>query len=117
MQRSRQSNLAHNLPTSLLFEKFSIMLKCDGCQKLMNNNELIELVKLSGAKHTIESYFSRLQTDLTRIVLCEKEYLVQRKEIYEKCIHIGIHFLSPEWFLESLVQYRIQPFEDYQILP
>ncbi|CAF2044351.1 unnamed protein product [Rotaria magnacalcarata] len=117
MQRSRQSNLAHNLPASLLFEKFSIMLKCDGCQKLMNNNELIELVKLSGAKHTIESYFSRLQTGLIRIVLCEKEYLVQRKEIYEKCIHIGIHFLSPEWFLESLVQYRIQPFEDYQILP
>ncbi|CAF4411322.1 unnamed protein product [Rotaria sp. Silwood2] len=117
MQRSRQSILPNNLPKTSLFEKFSIMLKCDGCQEMVNNDELIELVKLSGAKHTTDSYFSRLQTDLIRIVLCEKEYLINRKEIYDKCVHIGVHFLTPEWFLESLVQYRIQPFQDYQISP
>ncbi|CAF0935322.1 unnamed protein product [Rotaria sordida] len=117
MQRSRQSILPNNLPKTFLFENFSIMLKCNGCQEMVNNDELIELIKLSGAKYTTDSYISRLQTDSTRIVLCEKEYLINRKEIYDKCIHIGVHFLTPEWFLESLVQYRIQPFQDYQISP
>ncbi|CAF0873308.1 unnamed protein product [Adineta steineri] len=117
MQRSRQSILPENLPKNLLLENFSVMLKCNGCQEMMNNDELIELVQLSGAKHTTDSHFSRLQTHITRIVLCEKEYLINRREMYEKCIHSGIHFLTPEWFLESLVQYRIQPFQEYQISP
>lgn len=97
MQRSRQSILTSNLPKNFLFENFFIMLKCTGCQKLINNNELIELIKLTGAKYTTESYFSRMQTSLIRIVLCEKEYLINRKEIYDKGIHFGIHFLTPEW--------------------
>ncbi|CAF1434319.1 unnamed protein product [Rotaria sp. Silwood1] len=117
MQRSRQSILPDSLPKNLLFENFSIMLKCNGCQEMMNNDELIELVQLSGAKHTTDSHFSRLQIGITRIVLCEKEYLINRREMYEKCIQAGIHFLTPEWFLESLVQYRIQPFQEYQITP
>ncbi|CAF1935180.1 unnamed protein product [Rotaria magnacalcarata] len=117
MQRSRQSILPDNLPKNLLLENFSIMLKCNGCQEMMNNDELIELVQLSGAKHTTDSHFARIQTGITRIVLCEKEYLINRREMYEKCIHAGIHFLTPEWFLESLVQYRIQPFQEYQITP
>ncbi|UJR22406.1 hypothetical protein I4U23_025467 [Adineta vaga] len=117
MQRSRQSILPNNLPKNLLLEHFSIMLKCNGCQEMMNNEELIELVQLSGAKHTTDSHFSRLQPGITRIVLCEKEYLINRREMYEKCINSGIHFLTPEWFLESLVQYRIQPFQEYQISP
>ncbi|CAF1031540.1 unnamed protein product [Adineta ricciae] len=117
MQRSRQSILPDSLPKNLLLENFSIMLKCNGCQEMMNNEELIELVQLSGAKHTTDSHFSRLQPGITRIVLCEKEYLMNRREMYEKCIQSGIHFLTPEWFLESLVQYRIQPFQEYQISP
>ena len=97
MQRSRQSILPDSLPKNLLFEDFSVMLKCNGCQEMMNNDELIELVQLSGAKHTTDSHFSRLQTGVTRVVLCEKEYLINRREMYEKCIHAGIHFLTPEW--------------------
>ena len=98
MQRSRQSILPNNLPQNFLLENFSIMLKCNGCQEMMNNDELIELVQLSGAKHTTDSHFSRLQTGVIRIVLCEKEYLINRREMYEKCINVGIHFLTPEWY-------------------
>lgn len=97
MQRSRQSVLPDNLPKNLLLENFSIMLKCNGCQEMMNNDELIELVQLSGAKHTTDSHFARIQTGITRVVLCEKEYLINRREMYEKCINAGIHFLTPEW--------------------
>ncbi len=94
MQRSRQSLLPIK---SLLLESYSIMLKCDGCQEMLNHDELLELVQLSGAKLTRDSHFSRLQTGLIRVVLCEKEYLINRKEMYEKCLHAGVHFLTPEW--------------------
>ena len=97
MQRSRQSVLTPNLSKSSLLENYSIMIKCDGCQEMMNTEELIELVQLSGAKHTTDSHFSRSQTGITRIVLCEKEYLMHRQEMYDKCIHAGVHFLTPEW--------------------
>lgn len=97
MQRSRQSVLPAHLPRHFLLENFSIILKCNGCQEMMNNDELIELVQLSGAKYTTDSYFSRLQTGITRLVLCEKEYLTHRQEMYDKCIQAGIHFLTPEW--------------------
>lgn len=73
------------------------MLKCDGCQGMMTSDELMELVKLCGATHTTDSHFSRLQSGLIRVVLCEKEYLISRKEIYEKCVHAGVHFVTPEW--------------------
>ncbi|CAF0932139.1 unnamed protein product [Adineta ricciae] len=105
MQRSRQSILPYSLPETQLLEKYSIMLKCDGCQGMMNSDELIELVKLCGAKYTTDSHFSRLQPGNIRVVLCEKEYLASRKEVYEKCVQAGVHFVTPEWFLESLVQY------------
>jgi hypothetical protein len=94
MQRSRQSLLPIK---SLLLESYSIMLKCDGCQEMLNHDELLELVQLSGAKLTRDSHFSRLQTGLIRVVLCEKEYLINRKEMYDKCLHAGVHFLTPEW--------------------
>ena len=97
MQRSRQSVPSPNLPKSTLLENYSIMIKCDGCQEMMNTEELIELVRLSGAKHTTDSHFSRSQTGITRIVLCEKEYLMHRQEMYNKCIHAGVQFLTPEW--------------------
>ena len=97
MQRSRQSLLAAHFPSNFLLENFSIMLKCNGCQEMMNNEELIELVQLSGAKHTTDSHFSRLQTGIQRIVLCEKEYLINRREMHDKCLHAGVHFLTPEW--------------------
>ena len=94
MQRSRQSLFPIR---SVLLDNYSIMLKCDGCQEMLNHDELIELVQLSGAKLTRDSHFSRLQTGLIRVVLCEKEYLINRKEMYEKCLHAGVHFLTPEW--------------------
>ncbi|UJR26682.1 hypothetical protein I4U23_007999 [Adineta vaga] len=117
MQRSRQSILPYNLPKTYLLENYSIMLKCDGCQGMMNNDELIELVKLCGAKYTTDSHFSRFQSGIIRVVLCEKEYLINRKEVYEKCVQAGVHFVTPEWFLESLVHYCIQPFQEYEITP
>ena len=97
MQRSRQSILPYSLPETHLLENYSIMLKCDGCQGMMNSDELIELVKLCGAKYTTDSHFSRLQPGNIRVVICEKEYLASRKEVYEKCIQAGVHFVTPEW--------------------
>ena len=97
MQRSRLSIYPLNIPRSYLMENYSIMIKCDGCQEMMNTEELIELVQLSGARHTTDSHFSRSQTGIIRVVLCEKEYLIHRQDMYEKCIHAGVHFLTPEW--------------------
>ncbi|CAF0888786.1 unnamed protein product [Didymodactylos carnosus] len=115
MQRSRLSVLPKTLPPTLLLDNYSIMIKCDGCQDMMNNDELIELVQLSGAHYTMDSHFSRISRSIIRVVLCEKEYLRNRKEMYDKCVKVGVHFLTPEWFLESLVQYKVQPFHEYQI--
>lgn len=98
-------------------ENYWIMLKCEGCQNMLNNNELAELIQLSGGKYMTDSHFSRWQPGIHRIVLCEREYLIHRREMYEKCVQSGIHFLTPEWFLETLVQYRIQPFQEYQLTP
>jgi len=93
----QRSHLSKSPIKNLLFENFSIIIKCDGCQDMLNNDELIELIQLSGAKYTPDSHFSRLETHLIRIVLCEKDYLINRKEMYEKCLQAGIHFLTPEW--------------------
>lgn len=97
MQRSRQSVLASYLPKNNLLDNYWIMLKCDGCQNMLTNDELIELIHLSGAKPVTDSHFSRWQTDIQRIVLCELEYLIHRREMYQKCVQAGVHFLTPEW--------------------
>ncbi|CAF0848157.1 unnamed protein product [Didymodactylos carnosus] len=117
MQRSRLNVLPKTIPSTLLLDNYSIMIKCDGCQDMMNNDELIELVRLSGANYTTDSHFSRISRSVIRVVLCEKEYLHNRKEMYDKCVKVGVHFLTPEWFLESIVQYKVQPFHEYQIIP
>lgn len=97
MQRSRQNVLVSCLLGNYLLENYWIMLKCEGCQNILNNNELAELIQLSGGKYMTDSHFSRWQPGIYRIVLCEREYLIHRREMYEKCVQSGIHFLTPEW--------------------
>jgi hypothetical protein len=102
-RRSNRFSRNATEPTEYLAQSFTTqrfirkLFHHDGCQEMMNNDELIELVRLSGATHTRDSHFSRSQTGVTRVVLCEKEYLVHRREMYEKCIQAGVHFLTPEW--------------------
>ncbi|CAF1508706.1 unnamed protein product [Rotaria magnacalcarata] len=116
MQRSRLIPRRHSL-----FSKHIFMLKCDGVQNLMNNQELRTLITLCGG-HTCSS----LRTDqVTRwtaqgkmiVVLCEQSYVQERQDKYWKCVELGIRFCSPEFVIESIAQYQVQDYAIYEEEP
>ncbi|CAF1046344.1 unnamed protein product [Rotaria sp. Silwood1] len=116
MQRSRLIPRRHSL-----FSKHIFMLKCNGVQNLMDNQELRTLITLCGG-HTCSS----LRTDqVTRwtaqgkmiVVLCEQSYVQERQDKYWKCVELGIRFCSPEFIIESIAQYQVQDYAIYEEEP
>ncbi|CAF2568422.1 unnamed protein product [Rotaria sp. Silwood2] len=116
MQRSRLIPRRHSL-----FSKHIFMLKCNGVQNLMDNQELRTLITLCGG-HTCLS----LRTDqVTRwtaqgkmiVVLCEQSYVQERQDKYWKCVELGIRFCSPEFIIESIAQYQVQDYAIYEEEP
>jgi hypothetical protein len=54
---------------------------------------------------------------LLTIVLCDKLLPFSspnQQQLFETSRSNGIHFLSPEWVLESIVQFALQPFDSYE---
>ncbi|CAF1199230.1 unnamed protein product [Rotaria sordida] len=116
MQRSRLIPRRHSL-----FSKYIFMLKCNGVQNLMDNQELRTLITLCGG-YTCSS----LRTDqVTRwtaqgkmiVVLCEQSYVEERQDKYWKCVELGIRFCSPEFIIESIAQYQVQDYAIYEEEP
>jgi hypothetical protein len=51
------------------------------------------------------------------IVLCDKLLPFNssnQQQLFETSRSNGVHFLSPEWILESIVQFSLQPFDNYE---
>jgi hypothetical protein len=55
-------------------------------------------------------------SSILTIVLCDKLLpfnCSSQQQLFETSRSNGIHFLSPEWVLESIVQFALQPFDSY----
>ncbi|CAF0815593.1 unnamed protein product [Didymodactylos carnosus] len=98
-----------------LFKNYNLLIECDGCQNKMSKNDLIALIKLCNG-NVIDCLPSNNTTKTTTVILCEKLTYTNSEQLkyYENCKQANIHFLSPEWILESIVHYSIQPYDEYE---
>lgn len=56
-------------------------------------------------------------SSILTIVLCDNSLPLNsthQQQLYETSRSNGVHFLSPEWIFESIVQFSLQPFETYE---
>lgn len=56
-------------------------------------------------------------SSILSIVICDQSQQVLslfKNESNENSRANGVHFLSAEWVLESIVQFALQPFENYE---
>ncbi|CAF1176155.1 unnamed protein product [Adineta ricciae] len=112
MRHSRLSKHAN------LFENCHIFILCNGCQEKMDKTELASLITLCGGTllNTLPITTSNDSSILT-IVLCDKLlpfHSSNQQQLFETSRSNGVHFLSPEWILESIVQFALQPFDNYE---
>ncbi|CAF2719642.1 unnamed protein product [Rotaria sp. Silwood2] len=101
-----------------LFEKCQFFILCDGCQDRMSKDELSALIKLCHGSilHTFPLKATNDNSALT-IVLCDKLLpfdSASQQHLFQLCRSSGVHFLSPEWIIESIVQFTLQSFDSYE---
>lgn len=56
-------------------------------------------------------------SSILTIVLCDKLIpfdSINQQQLFETSRANGVYFLSPEWVLESIVQFSLQPFDNYE---
>lgn len=100
-----------------VFENYSyaIAVECSiGCQQgMFTRDELEQLVRLSGAK-LIQDSNQTIDSQLTIVVLCDDD----DKLVVKKYQHFknSIFYVIPEFFLDSLVLYEVQPIKGYELL-
>jgi len=100
-----------------VFENYSyaIAVECSiGCQQgMFTREELEQLVRLSGAK-LIQDSNQTIESELTIIVLCDDD----DKLVIKKYQHFKnpVFYVIPEFFLDSLVLYEVQPIKGYELL-
>ncbi|CAF0893222.1 unnamed protein product [Didymodactylos carnosus] len=117
IQGDKQNSVTHlgmrksRLSKRPLFENCKILfwVECDFVQKLFTKEELIEMIIIAGGRTVLNA--SDLTVDNEVYVLCEKENIVQLKEKYGTSTNI--HYVIPEWFLDSIVTYKILPHKLY----
>ena len=82
---------------------------------MFTRQELEQLVHLSGAALVDEHNLDALDIDLTVVVLCDDE----NKSIVRKYHELKntTFYVIPEFFLDSLVLYEVQPIRSYEIVP
>jgi hypothetical protein len=95
---------------------FAIAVECSiGCQQgMFTRQELEHLVQLSGAILLQDHNREQLDNDTTIIVLCDdddKMVVKKYKDLKDK-----IYYVIPEFFLDSLVLYEVQPIKGYELL-
>ncbi|CAF0725955.1 unnamed protein product [Rotaria sp. Silwood1] len=101
-----------------LFEKCQFFLLCDGCQDRMSKNELCALIKLChGSILSTFPLTSASDSSTLTIILCNALLPFEsanQQQLFQLCRSNGVHFLSPEWIIESIVQFTLQPFDSYE---
>ncbi|CAF4098398.1 unnamed protein product [Adineta steineri] len=101
-----------------LFENCKFFILCDDCQDNMTKNELASLIQLChGSLLNTFPLTTDIDDSILTIVLCY-ELLpfdnLNQQELFILSRSNGVHFLHPEWILESIVQFSLQPFECYE---
>ncbi|CAF1187252.1 unnamed protein product [Adineta steineri] len=111
----RKSRLSKQMK---LFENCKFFILCDDCQDNMTKNELASLIQLChGSLLNTFPLTTDIDDSILTIVLCY-ELLpfdnLNQQELFILSRSNGVHFLHPEWILESIVQFSLQPFECYE---
>lgn len=100
-----------------LFQNLCFMVKCaENSDIQMTNDRLEELIRTCGGQ-IITSVSQRLLDTSRIIVLCDMLYVSERRNNYEQCRKLGIHFVSSDWVLESILEYRLKPFSLFEEVP
>ena len=94
---------------------YAIAVECSiGCQQgMFTRNELEQLVQLSGAILLQNYRQQHLDMNTIVVVLCDdNDKMVVRK--YHG-LKNKLHYVIPEFFLDSLVLYEVQPIKGYEL--
>ncbi|UJR13795.1 hypothetical protein I4U23_000805 [Adineta vaga] len=100
-KRSRLAEKRH-----ALFENVCFMIKCTENNDIkLSNERLQELITTCGGQ-IITCVTQSLLRQYTIVVLCDKLYVSERRHNYDQCQLLGIHFVSSDWVLESILEYQ-----------
>lgn len=95
---------------------YAIAVECSiGCQQgMFTRQELENLVEVSGATLLKDLHRQHLDVNTTIIVLCDDD----DKMIVKKYqgLKNKVYFVIPEFFLDSVVLYEVQPIKGYELL-
>ena len=95
---------------------YAIAVECSiGCQQgMFTRQELEQLVELSGAILLQEHNRQQLDMNTTIVVLCDDEDKMVVKKY--NGLKNKITYVIPEFFLDSVVLYEVQPIKGYELL-
>ncbi|CAF2637130.1 unnamed protein product [Rotaria sp. Silwood2] len=101
-----------------LFQYCQFFILCEGCQEKMSKTELASLITLCNGTilNTLPTTTPNDSSILT-IVLCDKIFpfnSLDQQQLFETSRSNGVNYISPEWVLESIVQFSLQPFDTYE---
>jgi hypothetical protein len=93
------------------------MIKCaENSDIKMSNDRLQDLITTCGGQ-IITCVTQNLLDRFQIVVLCDRLYVSERRHNYEQCHALGIHFVSSDWVLESILEYRQTPKDSYKEMP
>lgn len=95
---------------------YAIAVECSiGCQQgMFTKQELEQLVQLSGASLLTDDNRTQLDSHTTIIVLCDDDDKLVTKKYHG--LKNQLYFVIPEFFLDSIVLYEVQPIKGYELL-
>jgi hypothetical protein len=100
-----------------LFQNICFMIKCtENSDIRMTNERLEDLITTCGGQ-IITCVTQRLLDKYQIIVLCDMVYVSERRHNYDQCRSLGIQFVSSDWVLESILEYRRKPFSLFEEVP
>jgi hypothetical protein len=100
-----------------LFENICFMIKCAENNDIqMTNDRLKDLITICGGR-IITCVTQNLLDEYEIVVLCDRVYVSERRHNYDQCRSLGIHFVSSDWILKSILEYRQKPFALYEEKP
>jgi hypothetical protein len=100
-----------------LFQDFCFMIKCTENNDIkMTNTRLQDLITTCGGR-IITCVTQDLLDQYEIVILCDKLYVSERRHNYDQCRTLGIKFVSSDWVLESILEYRQKAFTPYEETP
>jgi len=100
-----------------LFQNHCFMIKCTEKSDIKMTNERLEDLITTCGGQIITCVTQRLLDEYKIIVLCDMLYVSERRNNYNQCRQLGINFVSSDWVLESILEYRLKPFLLFEEVP